>query len=85
MNAHDKSRLEVTLQALADVFAEMPLPSGDCRIVATAEKYFGGDREVKIIAEELPRQISALKRYDPNPIEGHKLAELPFMKIRRHA
>lgn len=85
MNAHDKKVLDATLEALATVLAEMPLPPGDYRIVTTTEKDFGGDREVKVIAEELPRELGKVRRRDPNPIEGHKLASLPFMKSKRAA
>ena len=85
MNAHDKKVLDATLQALAEVLAEMPLPTGDYRVVATTEKDFSGDREVKVVAEELPRQLGKVRRRDPNPIEGHKLAALPFMRTKRRA
>lgn len=85
MNAHDKKVLDATLEALAVVLAEMPLPPGDYRIVATTEKDFGGSREVKVIAEELPRELGKVRRRDPNPIEGHKLGSLPFMRNKRAA
>lgn len=85
MNAHNKKVLDSTLEALAVVLAEMPLPPGDYRIVATTEKDFSGDRDVKVVAEELPRQLGKVRRRDPNPIDGRKLASLPFMKSKRSA
>lgn len=84
MNAHDKNALDSTLKDLAEVMAQMQVPK-DVRIIATAEQHFGGDREVKIVAEQLPQEISTVKRYDPNPIEGHKLGSLPFMRNKRAA
>lgn len=85
MNYRDQKALKDLAEALAEALAEIPLPPGELSVNMNITKDWSGDREVDVIFQDKPRQLCKVRRRDPNPIEGHKLAALPFMKATRRA
>jgi len=85
MDAHDQARLKPLAEALAEALVEIPLPPGELSVRLFIDKNLSGDREVSVIFQDRPRQYCRVKRRDPNPIEGHQLASLSFMREKRSA
>lgn len=83
MNYRDEKVLRNLADALAEALAEIPLPPGELSVRMEIDKDWSGDREVKVLFQDRPRQLCKVRRRDPNPIEGHKLAAMPFMKPKR--
>lgn len=68
------------VDALAHSLAELPMPPGEYRVRMNVDKRIGGDRSIRVTVEELPKTLAQKKRRDPQPIEGHRLKGMPFMK-----
>ena len=85
MNYRDHKALKDLADALAEALAEIPLPPGELSVSMNIEKDWSGDREVEVVFKDKPRQLCKVRRRDPNPIDGHKLASLSFMRNKRAA
>lgn len=85
MNHHDENGLKNLAEKLAKTLAEFTLPPGELSVRIYIEKDWSGDREVNVTFQDKPRQLYKFRRRDPNPIEGHKLAGLPFMRPKSRA
>lgn len=83
MSYRDEKALKDLADALAEALAEIPLPPGKLSVSMKIDKDWSGDREVNVVFQDKPRQLCKVRRRDPNPIEGHKLAALPFMSRQR--
>lgn len=80
MNDRNPKVLKDLADGLADALTEIPLPAGEISLRMTIDKNWSGDREVSVTFQDKPRQHCRVRRRDPNPIEGHKLAGLSFMR-----
>lgn len=85
MSYRDEKARKDLAEAIAKDLAELPLPAGELSISMRVTKDWSGDREVEVVFTDKPRELCKVRRRDPNPIEGHKLASLPFMKSKRAA
>ncbi len=85
MNYRKQKVLKDLADGLADALNQIPLPPGEISVRMTIDKDWKGDREIAVTFQDRPRKHCQVRRREPNPIDGHTLAELPFMRTKRVA